>query len=208
MKSAVYSVLMIFGLAVALSGCAPSKTYLIKVNYLPQLKAAPIAKVAAICPFEDVRKETERDLIGLRHHGDNKVDFLKVEGESVPEAVTQAVQGYFVDNGFQVTDCKGWDMSPEGLDRLPGDLAVVVGGKIESLMVEANSGVMTTNIQYTVRMSAHIGKVKERTVVTRAIESMPTEKKVGFDPEYVEKKLNAVMTEALQNLLAECLVCE
>jgi len=199
---------MIFTLAAALWGCAGSKTYLVKVGYHAEKKAAPTANVVGICPFEDLRKEKNMDLIGIRRHGDKKVDFIRLQGVNLSDAVTQAVKDYFTDNGFQVTDCKGWNLSPEGLDRLPGDLALVVGGKIDSFMVEAESGVMTTDIQYTVKMRAFIGKIKERTVVTRTIESLPEEKRMGFDPDHVKEKLDNILTEALHRLFSESLKSE
>jgi hypothetical protein len=208
MKTKIFLVLVLFGLVAALSGCAGSKIYLMEVKYLAEQKATPGAKLVGICPFEDMRKVEEKDVIGVRHHGKKHVDLMKLEGVSLSDAVTQAVRDYFIDNGFQVTDCKGWDQTPEGLDRLPRDLSLLVGGKIDSFMIEAKSGVTTTNITYNVRMRALIGKIKERTVVTRTIVSTPTEKKVGFNPEHVQGKLDGILTEVIQNLLAECLVCE
>jgi len=206
-KRALFAV-MIFSLAAVLSGCAGSKTYLVKMGYLAEKKAAPTTKVVGLCPFEDLRNEKDKDLVGIRRHADKKVDFIKLQGVNLPDAVTQAVKDYFTDNGLQITDCKGWDQSPEGLDRLPRDLMLVVGGKIDSFMVEAKSGIMTTSTQYTVKMRALIGKIKERTVVTRTIESMPNETTMGFDPDHVKEKLDDMMTEVLQKLLSECLECE
>jgi len=199
---------MIFSLAAALSGCVGSKTYLVKMGYLSEKKAAPTTKVVGICPFEDLRNEKEKDLIGIRRHANKKVDFIKLQEVNLTDAVTQAVKDYFTDNGLQVTDCKGWDQSPEGLDRLPRDLTLVVGGKIDSFMVEAKSGIMTTSTQYTVKMRVLIGKIKERTVVTRTIESMPKETTMGFDPDHVKEKLDDMVTEVLQKLLSECLEYE
>jgi len=31
---------------------------------------------------------------------------------------------------------------------------------------------------------------------------------MGFDPDYIKGKLDVILTEALQKLLADCLVCE
>ena len=208
MKGKSFLVVMIFGFIAAFSGCAGSKIYLMDVKYLSEKKAPPTAKVVGICSFEDRRKEKDRDIIGVRRRPGKHVDLLRLEKVSLSEAVTQAVRDYFVDNGFEVTDCKGWDKSPEGLDRLPKDLILVVGGEIDSFVVEAKSGVMITDIEYTVAMHALIGKIKERTVLTRTIESTPKEKKVGFDPDKVKSKLNSMFTEVIQKLLAECLVCE
>jgi hypothetical protein len=208
MKARALFVVMIFAVIAVLSGCAGSKTYLVKVGYVAEKKAAPTTTVVGLCPFEDLRSEKDKDLIGIRQHGDKKVDFIKLQGMNLSDAVNQAAKDYFTDNGLQITDCKGWDLSPEGLDRLPRDLNLVIGGKIDAFMVEAKSGVMTTDIQYTVKMRAHIGKVKERTVVTRTVASMPKEKRMGFDPDHIKEKLDGIVTEVLDKLLADCLACE
>jgi len=208
MKARVLFVVVIFALVASLTGCAGSKTYLVEVGYLADKEAAPTGKVVGLCPFEDLRKEKDKDLIGIRRHGDKKVDFIKLQGITLSDAVNQAVKDYFTDNGFQITGCKGWDKSPDGLDRLPRDLTLVVGGKIDAFMMEAKSGIMTTDIQYTVKMRALIGKIKERTVVTRTIASMPKEKRMGFDLDHVKGKLDGILTEALQKLLEECLAYE
>jgi hypothetical protein len=196
---------MIFSLAIALSGCAGSKTYLVEMGYLAEKDASPTKKVVAICPFEDLRNEKEKDLIGIRRHGDKKVDFIKLQGVTLSDNVILAVKDYFKDNGLTITDCKGWDQSPEGLDRLPRDLSLVVAGKIDSFMIEAKSGVIATSTQYTVKIRALIGKIKERTVVTRTIEIMPKETTIGFDLDHVEKKLNSILAEILNNLFKESL---
>jgi hypothetical protein len=155
------------------------------------------------CP---VRVCTDKDLVGVRYHGKKHVDLFKLEGVSLSEAVTQAVRDYFTDNGIKVTDCKGWDGSPEGLDRLPRDLDRVIGGTIDSFMIEAKSGVSITTISYTIKMRVLIGKIDERKVVIRTVESTPRDKTVGFDPEKIKGKLNSIVTEALQKLLAEGLL--
>jgi len=206
MKARVCAVLLVFGLIAALSGCAGSKIYLMEVQYIAEKKAAPTATMVGICPFEDVREDTDKDLVGVRHHGKKYVDLFKLEGVSLSEAVTQAVRDHFTDNGSKVTDCKGWDGSPEGLDRLPRDLDTVIGGKIDSFMIEAKSGVSITTVSYTIKMRVLIGKIEERKVVIRTVESMPRDKTVGFDPEWIKGKLNSIVTEALQKLLAESLV--
>jgi hypothetical protein len=205
MKVRALFVVMIVSLIAALAGCAGSKTYLVKVGYQGENKAASTEKLVGLCAFEDLRKVEDKNLIGIRRHGDKKVDFIKLRGMNLSYAVTEAVRDFFTDNGCQVTGCKGWDRSPEGLDLLPRDLALVVGGKIDSFMVEAESGIMTTDIRYTVKMRALIGKIDERTVVTRTIETIPKEKVMGFDPDHVNEKLDDMLTEAVNKLLAECL---
>jgi hypothetical protein len=200
MKAKVIIVVMIFSFIAAFSGCAGSKTYLMDVKYIPEKKAPPTAKIVGICPFEDMRKEKGKETIGLRHRAGKTIDFLNLKEVSLSESVTQAVKDYFAEKGFQVTDCTGWDRTAEGLDRLPRDLSLVIGGKIDSFMVEAKSGITITTIQYTVKVEALIGKIEERKVVIRTVESSPKDKKMGFDPDKVNAELNSILTEVIQEL--------
>ena len=200
MKGKAIILLMILSFIAAFSGCVGSKIYLVDVRYIPGKKAPPTSKVVGICPFEDAREEKGKETIGVRYRSGKNVDLLNLKGVSLSESVTQAVKDYFAEKGFGVTDCKGWDKSAEGLDRLPKDLSLVIGGKIDSFMVEAKSGITITNIQYRVKIEALIGQIGERKVVTRTIESTSKDKKMGFDPDKVKAKLNSTLTEVIQKL--------
>lgn len=200
MKRKAIILFMIFSFIAAFSGCAGSKIYLMDVRYIPEKKAPPTSKMVGICAFEDARKEKEKEAIGTRYRPRKKVDLLKLEGISLSESVTQAVKDYFAERGFEVTDCKGWDQSAEGLERLPKNLFLVVAGKIDSFKVEAQSGYAITETEYSVKMEAFIGQVEKRKMVTRSIESAPTTKKMGFDPHEVKARMNSILTEVIQNL--------
>jgi len=200
MKRKAVIIFIIFSFIVAFSGCAASKIYLMDVRYIPEKKAPPTSKTVGICAFEDGRREKEKEIIGLRHRPRKKVDFLKLEGISLSESVTQAVKDYFAEKGFEVTDCKGWDQSAEGLERLPNDLFLVVRGKIDSFKVEAKSGISITDTRYSVKMHAFIGQAEKRKMVTCTIESTPRTEKMGFDPEEVKARLNDVLTEVIRKL--------
>ena len=200
MKGKGFIFFMILGVIATFSGCAESRIYLVDVRYIPEKKAPPTSKTVGICPFEDARKEKEKETIGIRHRPRNKIDLLKLEGISLSESVTQAVKEYFAERGFEVTDCKGWDKSAEGLAFLTDDLFLVVGGRIDSFKVEARSGITITDTHYTVKMEASIGQVEKRKVVIRSVESAPRSKKMGFDPDEVKAQLNSILTEVIQKL--------
>jgi hypothetical protein len=125
---------------------------------------------------------------------------VKVAGTSVSDSVTRAVKDYFSERGFQVTDCKGWDQTAEGLDRLTQDIFLAVGGKIESFMVEAKAGLATTEIQYRIKVAASIGYPSQRRVVIRTMDSAPQVKKITFNPEELQATLNETLTEVIRNL--------
>jgi hypothetical protein len=200
MKERAFIFFMILGLVTTFIGCAGSRIYLMDVRYIPERKAPPTTKVVGVCPFEDTRKEKEKETIGIRHRSQEKVDLLKLEGISLSESITRAVKDYFTEKGFEVTDCKGWDKSAEGLEFLTGDLFLVVGGRIDSFKVEARSGITITDTHYMAKMKAFIGQVEKGKVVIRSVESAPRSKKMGFDPDEVNAQLNSILTEVVQKL--------
>ncbi len=99
-----------------------------------------------------------------------------------------------------MTDCKGWDESPNGLDRLPRDLFLVVGGKIESFEIEARSGLAATETHYRIKLVASIGHMKDKQVIIRKNERIPQTKRVGFDPDKIKATLNHTLTNVIQDL--------
>ena len=200
MKGRAIILFMILSLIPLFLGCAKSRIYLMDVRYIPKEKASPTEKMVGVCPFEDTRKEKEEETIGLRHGPGKKVDVIELKGISLSESVTRAVEDYFAERGFEVTDCKGWDRSAEGLDSLPKDLYLVVGGRIDSFTLEARSGITGTDTHYMVKIDAFIGQVEKRNVVTRTVESEPKARKVTFDPDEVDAQLDIILTEVIQKL--------
>jgi hypothetical protein len=200
MKGRAIILFMILSLIPLFLGCAKSRIYLMDVRYIPKEKASPTEKMVGVCPFEDTRKEKEEETIGLRHGPGKKVDVIELKGISLSESVTGAVEDYFAERGFEVTDCKGWDRSAEGLDSLPKDLYLVVGGRIDSFMLEARSGITGTDTHYMVKIDAFIGQVEKRNVVIRTVESEPKARKVTFDPDEVDAQLDIILTEVIQKL--------
>jgi len=208
MKGKFLIFFMILSLLASFSGCAGSKVYLIDLKYIPGEKppsclAPKTPKVVGICPFEDAREEKDKDTVGFRNRRNKYVDLMKVYGVSLSESVTQAVKDYFAEKGFQVTDCKGWDKSPDGLARLPKDLSLVVAGKIECFMVEAQSGLITTETHYTVKMVASIGQIEKGKVISQTIKSTSDTKKMRFNPEEVRDTLNRTLTEVIRKLFKD-----
>jgi hypothetical protein len=200
MKGRAIILFMILSLIPLFLGCAKSRIYLMDVRYIPKEKASPTEKMVGVCPFEDTRKEKEEETIGLRHGPGKKVDVIELKGISLSESVTGAVEDYFAERGFEVTDCKGWDRSAEGLDSLPKDLYLVVGGRIDSFTLEARSGITGTDTHYMVKIDAFIGQIEKRNVVIRTVESEPKIRKVTFDPDEVDAQLDIILTEVIQKL--------
>jgi uncharacterized lipoprotein YajG len=207
MKRKTLVLLVILGLIAAFSGCAGSKIYFINVRYMPEEQTTSSTlktpKVVGICPFEDVRKDRDKHDIGFRHRRGNRLDILKVYRVSLSESVSRAVKDHFVENGFEVTECRGWDLSPEGLAELPGDLSLVVGGKIESFMVKARSGLISTETDYRIKIVASVGQVEKRRVVTRTVAKTFEVKEMRFNIDEVSRTLNQTLTDVIQRLFKD-----
>lgn len=203
MRTNAIASFILFCLMATLHGCAGSRTYLIEVNYIGE-KASPLSSLmVGVCPFEDLRQEIQPGQIGLRHRRGKQVDFLKAEGMSVSQSVTRAVKDYFSETGYRVTDYNKWNKGLQGLSGVPKAMSLVVGGDIESFMIEAHSGVAITETTYRVKLVAFIGQVPQNKVVIRTVESAPKTRGMGFDIVEVRDKLNTILTEVIRNLFKD-----
>ena len=203
MRTNAIAALILFCLTATLHGCAGTRTYLIEVKYIGEKDSPPSPLMVGVCPFEDLRREAQPGEIGLRHRRGKQVDFLKAEGMSVSQSVTRAVKDYFTERGYEVTDYTKWNKGLQGLSGVPKAISLVVGGNVESFMVEARSGVAITETTYRMKLVAFIGQVAQKKVVIRTVESAPRTKGMGFDIVEVRDKLNATLTEVIRNLFKD-----
>ncbi len=203
MRKNAIAALILFCLMATLHGCAGSRTYLIEVKYIGEKELPRSSLVVGVCPFEDLRGEVTPGEIGIRHRRGKQVDFLKAEGMSVSQSVTQAVKDYFFKRGYKVTDYAQWNKGLQGLSGVPEGISLVVGGNIESFIVEARSGIAFTETTYRVKLVAFIGQVTKKKVVIRTAESAPKTKGLGFDIVEVRNKLNNTLTEVIQDLFKD-----
>ena len=195
--------MILFCLMTTIHGCGGSRTYLIEVNYIEEKESPRSSLMVGVCPFRDLRKEAQPGEIGLRHRRGKQVDFFKAEGMSVSQSVTRAVKDYFFQRGYKVTDYAQWNKGLQGLSGVPKAISLVVGGNIESFMIEARSGIATTETTYRVKLVAFIGQVGQKKVVIRTVESAPKTKGMGFDIVEVRDKLNTTLTEVIQTLFKD-----
>jgi hypothetical protein len=203
MRTNAIAALILFCLMATLHGCTGSRTYLIEVKYIGEKESPRSSLMVGVCPFEDLRQEVQPGEIGLWHRRGNKVDYLKAGGMSVSQSVTRAVKNYFSERGYKVTDYNNWNKGLQGLSEVPKAISLVVGGNIESFMIEARSGIAITETTYRVKLVAFIGQVPQKKVVIRTVESAPKTKGMGFDILKVRDKLNATLTEVIWNLFED-----
>jgi hypothetical protein len=201
----IYSIaaLILFCVTAILPGCAGNRTYLIDLRYIGREESPRSSLMVGVCPFEDLRKEAQPGQIGIRHRRGEKMDLLKAEGMTVSESVTQAVKDYFSERGYKVTDYNTWNKDIRGLSEAAEAISLVVGGNIESFMVEAHSGLAFTETTYKVKLVAFIGQVPEKKVSITTAESSPKTRGLDFDIVDIREKLNTSLTEVIHNLFKD-----
>ena len=203
MRTHAIAALILCCIMATLHGCAGNRTYLIDLRYIGEKETPLSSLMVGVCPFEDLREKAQPGEIGLRHRRGAKVDFLKAEAMSVSESVTRAVKDYFSQRGYKVTDYTTWNKGIQGFSGAPKAISLVVGGNIDSFMVEAHSGLAITETTYKVKLVAFIGQVPQKKVSITTAESTPKTKGMDFDIVDVREKLNATLTEVIRNLFKD-----
>ena len=189
-----------------LGGCAGSKTYLLNLSYnsmgTPQfipISSKPVT--LAVYQFQDAR--SDRVYLGRRVYRDGMVDFFKPDGGTVEQVMTKSVVKAMEKAGFRVTLVnRPLDPDKEDFKDIPGDVAL--GGKIESLWVEAKTGYTTTDTDAKLKVKIFWGLPKDRVWMTKTIEGDAQETDRPFyQPKYAEAKINGVFQDGLDKLLKD-----
>ena len=206
-KGVSFGGLMILGLGLFfLAGCAGSKTYLLNLSYNPMgtpqfipISAKPVT--LAVYQFQDVR--TDRLYLGRRVYRDGMVDFFKPDAGTVEQVLTRSVVRVMEKAGFRVT-LVNRPLNPEKEDfkDIPGDVAL--GGRIETLWVEAKTGYTTTDTDARLKVKIFWGLPKDRLWMTKTIEgdAQETDRPL-YQPKHAEAKINGVFQDGLDKLLKD-----
>jgi hypothetical protein len=189
-----------------LGGCAGSKTYLLNLSYNPlgtpqflPISAKPVS--LAVYQFTDARPD--RLFLGRRIYRDGMVDFFKPDAGTVEQVVTHSVVKAMEKAGFRVTLVNRiLNPDKEDFKDIPGDVAL--GGKIETLWVEAKTGYTTTDTEAKLKIRVFWGLPKERSWLTKTIEGSAQESdRPLYQPKHAEAKINEVFKDGLDKFLKE-----
>lgn len=190
----------------SLVGCAGSKTYLLHLSYDPAktpsfLSGGSQPVTLALYNFQDAR--TDRLYIGRRVYRDGMVDFFKADDGTVEQVVTKSLTQMLEQAGFKVTVVNRYlDPSQEDFKDIPAEVAF--GGKIESLWVEAKSGLATTDSHARMSIRINWGVVKEKTWISKTIEGTAQETDRPFyQPKHAEALMNEVFKDGFDKLLKD-----
>ena len=194
--------ILLLALVVLISaGCAPPVTYVVDVEYTPELKEEVTTKPEkiqiAIVPFEDARDD--KMIIGTRRHIFGRIDKFDARPAPVTDAVTQALVSAMKIRGYQtVVLQKG--TTGEGVKQSPPHL--IVSGKIEDLWADARSKLGYTDIKTNVRLKVKVYKVDEKNSYTINVQSQSEPRVAFFNPSVMQKSVNDTLTDAINHLIA------
>lgn len=182
-------------------GCTPAVTYVVDLEYSPELKEELTPKASqiqvAVIPFEDVREDST--IIGTRRRLMGRVDKFDARPSPAETAVTQAVASALKIRGYQ-TEVLKKGTNPEGITQSPPH--IVVSGKIEDLSADAQSKLGYTDIKTVVRLKIKVYKVDDKNSFAITVQSQSEPRVVFFNPSVMQKAVNDTLTDAIDHLIA------
>src|SRR3990170_2122403 len=181
-------------------GCAPPVTYVVDLEYAPELKEELTLKASqiqiAVVPFEDARED--KTIIGTRRRLMGRVDKFDARPSPAATAVTQAVVNALKILGYQ-TEILQKGANTEGIRQSPPH--IVVSGKIEELSADAQSKLGYTDIKTMVRLKIKVYKVDDKSSFTINVQSQSEPRVVFFNPSVMQKAVNDTLTDAIDHLI-------
>jgi hypothetical protein len=187
-------------MALSFSGCATPSRYALHLGPSPEEGKGPgTSLTVGLLPFEDSRPSPQ--FLGKLIDSDRKEVDIVLDSPSPAGDVTYILRRALRARGIQTVELQYWTPDPEHLMDLPEDVDVAFAGRIDTLAVNAESGLLNTKVKYRVRLSAKLGFRKEGVVITQSAEVLPEETLLRFNPPRIEETLNDAVAEALNRLL-------
>ena len=194
-------VLSLVILALIPAGCTPPVTYVVDVEYTPELKEGVPAKTdllqIAIMPFDDMR--TDKGVIGTRKRLMGRIDKFYPNPAPVSVAVTQALESALKARGYQ-TEILAKGTNIEAIKQSPPN--IIVSGKIEKLQADAQSSLGYTDIKATIRLQVKVYKVDQKSTYTINVQSQSEPRFVFFSPSVMQNTINNTLNDAVNNLIS------
>src|SRR3972149_1812530 len=198
-KIARYLIFLVMWVMIPL-GCAPPVTYVVNLEYAPELKEELTPKVTqiqiAVVPFEDARED--KTIIGTRRRLMGRVDKFDARPSPAATAVTPAVVNALKIRGYQ-TETLQKGASTEGIKQSPPH--IVVSGKIEEMSSDAQSKLCYTDIKTVIRLKMKVYKVDDKSSFTINVQSQSEPRVVFFNPSVMQKTVNDTLTDAIDHLI-------
>jgi hypothetical protein len=189
---------------VGLTACSPA-VYHVNLKYEPAgqvlkpEKSGPDFPVT-VAMFNDIRKMDDRLLLGrvTTLQGD-RIPILP-KYNKVTEAVTTNIREYLFKSGYKISnDIPVWDLKEETIGKDWG--RILIGGNIDELEIVCEKSFPVKTYQAKAKLSFVFANVPDKKIFYRAsVENSNSLKDVSFSEELLEKQINAVLSDALEQM--------
>jgi hypothetical protein len=197
------AILLIFILA-GLTACSPA-VYQINLKYEPSGQILKPEKSGSDFPitvamFNDIRKVDDTLVLGrvTTLNGD-RIPILP-RYKKATEAVTTSIREYLFKSGYNVSkDMPGWDLKEETIGKDRG--RILIGGNIDELEIVCEKSFPVKTYQAKAKLSFVLANVSDKRIFYRAsVENSNSLQDVSFSEELLEKQINAVLSDALEQM--------
>jgi hypothetical protein len=192
---------------VGLTGCSPA-IYHVNLKYEPAGQIQKTEKAGPDFPitvamFNDIRKVDDRLLLGrvTTLQGD-RIPILP-KYNKVTEAVTINIREYLFKSGYKISnDIPVWDLKEETISKDWG--RILIGGNIDDLEVVCEKSFPVKTYQAKIKLTFVFANVSDKKIFYRAtVENSNSLKDVSFSEELLEKQINEVLSDALEQMFSD-----
>jgi hypothetical protein len=191
-----------FLLAALLAGCAPKGPILMDFKYEQPKSAAGAAGTVtvAVSPFKDERAKVE-SVVGKRFNAVNELaNDLVVQG-TVSAKVTAALKNALLARQIVARDA-AWDLTEAGVAA--PDAALLVGGEIKVLWVDATSQLANTTSKADVQLRIVVADVAQKKIIRVLNVSSTIERKnIANTAAFIERALSEALSGAIDQIFAD-----
>ncbi len=189
----------------SLQACSP-KLYHVNLKYEPSRTFLNMEKgqpdfPVTVAMFNDIRKVDDRLVLGM---------VTTVQGDLIPilpnynkvnEAVTVCIRDCLSNLGYKISNDKPtWDLEEETIRKDLG--RILIGGNIDDLEIVCKKSLTVKTYQAKIKLSFVFANVPDKRIFYRSsVEDSNSLKDISFSEELLEKQINAVLSDALGQML-------
>lgn len=153
--------------------------------------------------FADRRQESDRFLIGYRDLGGGKRERYATMPVNVAEAVTRTAAQRLERMGARVLPAKGWDHTPEAMERVETGADYLIAGEVVRLRCDAERALLGTTLRVEAQVVFYIGGRGTGQVNRRPVQVGIERFEAIFKPEKIERLVNEALVEILDRGLKD-----
>jgi len=187
-----------------LQACTPA-LYHVNLKYEPtgkflQLEKAGPDFLVTVAMFNDIRHIDDKLQMGRVTTMDGSVVPILPQYTKVPDAVTTNIREYLFKSGYRISnDNPIWDLKEETINKGWGK--ILVGGNIDELEIVCDDSFPVKTYRTKVKLSFVFADVPEKRIFYRtSIRSSASLKDVSFSEKILDKQINAVFSDALEDM--------